>query len=246
MPKHDKYDRDAVWAEIWGPGGLELAESMADGMDLPAGSVVLDGGAGSGEISCFLSAEYGWSVLACEPSAERVNAIQRKANERGLSGVVAVRTDLTALDLADESVDGVFCQGVFEMLTDRRPRALQEMKRVVRRGGTIAIGEPMLVEEMSDDEAVRLYGENDDLDFRKCFRTLEWNMELARQNGLEVVTAYHHPDSRRLWDEYYAPLLDTDGTVKETALGRQAEIEVWNKDGGRYHSIGVMVLRRSE
>ena len=158
MPRHDKYDRDAVWTEIWGPGGLELAESMADGMRLPSGSVVVDGGAGSGEISCFLSAEYKWSVLACEPSAERVNAIQCKANERSMSGVVAVRTDLTDLDFADESVDGVFCQGVFEMLTDR-PRALQEMKRVVRRGGTIAIGEPMLVEEIPDEEAVRLYGD---------------------------------------------------------------------------------------
>ena len=41
-----------------------MPETVADEMLLPAGSIIFDGGAGSGEIACFLAAEYGWHVLA--------------------------------------------------------------------------------------------------------------------------------------------------------------------------------------
>ena len=193
MSKHENYDLKEIRGEIWGPGGLELAEMLADSMSLPPGSAVLEGGAGSGEISCFLADEYKWNVLSMDHHPEYPSAIQRKANERGLAGVVAIRGDLTDLDLADESVDGVFCQNVFEMIKDQRPRALREMKRVLRPGGRIAIGEPMLTEEIPEEEALRFYGEDDSQGFRACFRTLKWTVALAEQTELSVLSAIPSP-----------------------------------------------------
>ncbi len=150
---------------------------------------------GSGETSCFLAAEYKWNVLSVEIDPQEVPVIQRKANERGLAGVVAIRGNLADLDLADESVDGVICQGVFEMLDEQRPKALREMKRILRPGGRIGIADPMQTREVPDDEALRLYGEDDPCRFRKLFRTLEWNVDLANRTDLEVISAYYHPDS---------------------------------------------------
>ena len=244
--KHEKYDYDEIWEEIWGPGGVELTETLADSMALSPGSNVLDGGAGSGETSCFLAAEYKWNVLSVEIDPQYVPAIQRKANERGLAGVVAIRGNLADLDLADESVDGVICQGVFEMLDEQRPKALREMKRILRPGGRIVIADPMQTREVPNDEALRLYGEDDSCRFRKLFRTLEWNVDLANRTDLEVISAYYHPDSKRFWDDFYAPLLDEEGQVKEEHMHRETEVEIWKKDAGRYHSIGVMVLRKPE
>ena len=247
MSKYENYDRKETWAEIWSPGGLETAEAMADSMSLPPGSAVLDGGAGSSEISCFLAAEYKWNVLSMEKNPGNPNAIQRKVNERGVAGVVAIRGDLTDLDLADESVDGVFCYGVFEMIKDQRPKALREMQRVLRLGGTLAIGEPMLTDEVPNDVALQMYGEDDQLGFRECFRTLEWNVDLAERTGLDVVAAYHHPESKRFWDEDFAKLLDERGELKEEMADRKAEVDIWKNDSfERYHSVGVLVLKRSK
>lgn len=239
--KHEKYDKEQTWSSIWGPGGLELPEAVADAMRIPAGATVLDAGAGSGEISCFLAAEYGWHVLAMDGGAD---AIQERANARSLAGsVVGLKGDLTDLQLASDSVDGLICLGTFEMLQDARPRAMVEMKRVVRPGGPIGIGEPMLTRDLPAEEAERLYGPEDELGFRKCFRTLEWNKELAGESGLEIVEAYQHPRAQDLWDDYYRPLFDDEGTLKHPE--RRSEVEIWQRDGGNYHGLGVVVLRQA-
>lgn len=242
MKKHSLYNKDALWSEIWSPGGLELPETVADEMQLPAGSIVLDAGAGSGEISCFLSREYGWRMLAMDGGA---NGIQKKANERGLEkSVIALKGNLCQMDLASDSMDGVICLGTFEMLQDRRPQALAEMKRVVRNGGIIGIGEPMLRREMRDEEAYRLYGEQDECDFRKCFRTLDWNKALAEEAGLEILHGFLHPESIKLWDDYYNPLFDSAGNLKYP--NRKAETDIWKKEEGKYHALGILILRKKE
>ena len=116
------------------------------------------------------------------------------------------------------------------------------MKRVLRPGGRIAIGEPMLTGEIPEEEALRLYGEDDSQGFRACFRTLEWTVALAEQTELSVLSAFHHPHMKRFWEEYYAKLLDERGEVKEENMNRKEEVDIWKEDGGKYHSLGVIVL----
>ena len=171
------------------------------------------------------------------------DAIQERANVRNLAGsVVALKGDLTDLKFASESLDGIICMGTFEMIQDGRPKALAEMKRVLRKGGVIGIGEPTLTRDIPSEEAERLYGPADACGFRKCFRTLDWLRHLASESGLEVVKAYLHPDGKALWDDYYRPLFDEKGKLK--APGREAEVAIWEKDGGEYHGLGVTILRK--
>lgn len=241
LNKHAKYDRLAVWADIYSPGGLELAEVIANTLNISAEATVLDAGSGSGEISCFLSQEYGWNILAVDVDVREVEVARNKVRERGLDHRIQVmQGDLMQLDIADASLDGVFCQGVFEMLADDRPQALQEMKRVVRPGGVIGIGEPVLTKELPQDDAKEIYR---DTGLFQEYRTLAWNVALAEQTGLSVLEAYLHPDGKRWWDEYYEPLLNEQGQSKRPE--RQPEIDVWQRDAGRYHGIGILVLQRA-
>lgn len=241
MPnKHLKYDRLALWAEIHGPGGLELAETLADSLNLPSKATVLDAGSGTGEISCFLAAEYDWNVLAVDISELGVEVGRSKVEARGLGHLVKVRQgDLRQLELPVQAVDGVFCQGVFEMLEDARPQALLELKRVVRPGGRIAIGGPVLTQTLTPEAADAIY---QDTGLFGELETLEWNLALAEQLGLEVAEAYLHGAGKCWWDEFYEPLLNEQGLSKIPK--RQPEIDVWRRDMGRYHGIGILVLHK--
>jgi hypothetical protein len=115
------------------------------------------------------------------------------------------------------------------------------MARVVRMGGPVAIGEPMLRAEMPATDIKSIYGSADH-DFVKSFRTLDWNVQLLKSLGLDVVAASLHPDGRRMWDDFYRPLLDSNG--QSTVPARQEEIDIWHRDAGRYHGIGVILGRQ--
>ena len=67
-PKAEKYpDLDAVYAQCSGPGGLRLAEFIADKLDLHPGMRLLDIGIYRGYQTCFLAKEYGPFVVAADP-----------------------------------------------------------------------------------------------------------------------------------------------------------------------------------
>lgn len=50
-----------------GPGGLKLAEFMAEKMDLKAGARMVDIGIFMGYQTCFLAKEYGVDIVAVDP-----------------------------------------------------------------------------------------------------------------------------------------------------------------------------------
>lgn len=227
--------------EIWGPGGLELSEAIADTMNLPVNSLVIDLGAGSGETSCFLAEEYGWRLLAVEHwgGLEALRKIQTKVDARGLFGkVIPMNGDARDLRLADGCVDGIFCQGTFEMIADDRPKAIAQMKRVVRPGGVIGIGEPIWNVEPTAEIAQEIYGNPTGAEFLKCFRTLQWTTDLLRQHELHVTHQEISAHGERWWEDYYSGWIDTDG--KANRSGQQEEIDIWKKDSGKCQGIGII------
>lgn len=241
-----KYGGLTSSCEIWGPGGLELAEAIAMKMDLPADSVVLDVGAGSGEISCFLAREFGWRVIAIEHwgGMDAVQKIRDKAASRGLRRrVTGMNGDACKLLLADGCADGVFCQGTFEMIGDR-PKALAEMKRVVVAGGVIGIGEPIWKQEPSRELVQSLNESATGRDFLKCFRTVDWTTGLMRQTGLEVLSSEISAEGDRWWSDFYLPWRDETGRAR---LARQQdELDIWDRDRGQFQGIGIAVARKPQ
>ncbi len=90
---------------------------------------VLDAGGGSGRVSVMLRA-LGASPLLLDLSADMLTAAPRS--------VPRVRADLTALPLADASVDGVHAAYAIQNVPQWRT-AVRELVRVVRPGGALLV-----------------------------------------------------------------------------------------------------------
>jgi hypothetical protein len=72
FPRATKYpDLYTVYAQCGGPGGLKLAEFMAEKMQLQPSRRLLDVGSGRGYPSCFLAKEYGVFVVGIDPWPDR-------------------------------------------------------------------------------------------------------------------------------------------------------------------------------
>jgi SAM-dependent methyltransferase len=107
---------------------------------VPRGAQVLDAGCGPGLISRELAQLAGpeGKVLGIDASAERIQAAQ--ATKPALPNLEFRRADLLHSELPDASFDVVWSQFVFQYLPDKA-RALAELIRILRPGGTVAVSE---------------------------------------------------------------------------------------------------------
>jgi ubiquinone/menaquinone biosynthesis C-methylase UbiE len=106
---------------------------LEPGMDL------LDCGCGPGAITVGL-AQYvaPGHVVGIDICSDQFHVGESLAAERGVANVSFQRADLTKLPFDDASFDGVFAHGVLYHLSDVQA-ALQEMRRVLRDSGLIAV-----------------------------------------------------------------------------------------------------------
>ena len=109
---------------------LEMLEST-----MPPGSKVLDVGCGTGEMAATL-AKRGYEVWGVDIAEPMV----RYASHRHESGRFRVG-DLEHIPFDDDTFDAVVCLGVIEYLPDDA-RALSEIRRVLRPGGTAVVSTP--------------------------------------------------------------------------------------------------------
>lgn len=115
--------------------------------NLPPQSRVLDLGAGTGTTSHAL-AKYYRAVVAIEPVLERVEFMQERFRQEGLSNVTLSRTSLWKLPFQKESFDLVVMNGVLEWVPGGRdddPRdaqltALRKAYSLLRPGGCLYVG----------------------------------------------------------------------------------------------------------
>ncbi|GIF77487.1 methyltransferase domain-containing protein [Asanoa siamensis] len=102
------------------------------------GQRLLDAGAGAGEVARDLAVAVGTTgeVVALDSSA-RTLAAAREITPPGLP-IRFVRGDITALDLAPDSFDGVRSERVLQHLADP-DQAVRELARVTRPGGRVCL-----------------------------------------------------------------------------------------------------------
>jgi SAM-dependent methyltransferase len=121
-------------------------------LGVPAGALVLDAGAGFGR-HAFELARRGYHTVALDQADEEVlstNATLAAMAETGEvedKHVVGVlRGDTTALPFADEVFDAVVTSEVLEHIPDD-VGAVAELRRVLRRGGVLAVTVPAWLPE---------------------------------------------------------------------------------------------------
>jgi SAM-dependent methyltransferase len=126
--------REAVWAAT-----RPISERLVELLAPRPGETVLDVAAGPGDTGFLAAAHLGPSgrLVSSDFAPEMVDSARRRAVELELDNVAFAVLDAGALDLADESVDGVLCRWGF-MLVDDPAAAFHETYRVLRPGGRVA------------------------------------------------------------------------------------------------------------
>lgn len=136
-----------VMAASWERWRAQLAESLTPVREWLTrelaprpGDTVLELSAGAGETGFAAAAivgEHG-RLISTDFSPDMVEVARRRGAELGLENVDYRVIDAERIALDDDSVDGVLCQSGYMLMADPA-LALSETRRVLRRGGRLAL-----------------------------------------------------------------------------------------------------------
>jgi len=104
------------------------------------GDTVLELASGTGDLGFEVARIIGddGRLISTDFSPEMIDVARRGAQAIGLENVEYRVVDAEDIDLDDESVDGVLCQSGYMLMADVEA-ALAETRRVLRRGGRLAL-----------------------------------------------------------------------------------------------------------
>ncbi|MEE2056586.1 SAM-dependent methyltransferase [Rhodococcus artemisiae] len=241
-------DLDHVYAQCSGPGGLRLAEYMADAMELREGAALVDIGANRGLQTCFLAKEYGVTALALDPWDDRedgrpmVDHIVDNARTWDVGGrVLALQAGVPDTRLATGSFDFAYSTTALEMIRAMEGEAgylaaLREIHRVLAPRGVFGLGEPMHLEVPLPDD-LRPYVTRGEFSWAECFSDLTSTVAHVAAAGFEIVHAEYAPDATEWWDEFarHDPFAKADPDGDPTTL---------RVDAGRWTSFGIVIARK--
>jgi len=116
---------------------MREALSWLDGSNLPKNSKILDVGCGAGKLSKEV-ADRGYEVLAMDFSYNMIRKADATCNVNDKSHIKFLQGDIESLPFKDSVFDVVLCLGVVTYLRSER-KALHEMSRVLKSGGTLIL-----------------------------------------------------------------------------------------------------------
>jgi SAM-dependent methyltransferase len=117
----------------------EVGERLVTALDPQPGETILELAAGAGDTGFAAAPLLGSNglLISTDVAADMVATARARGQELGLTNVDYRVVDAQAIDLPDDSVDGIVCRwGV--MLVPQPARALEESFRVLRPGGRIS------------------------------------------------------------------------------------------------------------
>jgi SAM-dependent methyltransferase len=117
-----------------------VTEWMVRALDPQPGATVLELAAGPGDVGFAAAPLLGAEgrLVSSDFSSEMVEVARRRAAELGLRNVEHRQIDAEDIPLEDGSVDGILCRFGLMLMPD--PEAVvAEMRRVLRRGGRLAL-----------------------------------------------------------------------------------------------------------
>lgn len=164
---------NVIYREVWGGNNIHLGvfdntddfhqaaeeanRHLAEKLDLDGSKKVLDLGSGYGGACRYLARNYGCRVVGLNLSEEENRRAKKKNREEGLDHLVEIRQgDFNSLPFEGEEFDVVISQESFLHSPDKK-KALQEAKRVLKRGGTFAFSDILRMPEMNEEEAREVY-----------------------------------------------------------------------------------------
>lgn len=243
-------DLEAVYSECSGPGGLKLAEFIADRLDLKPDARLLDVGTNHGFQTCFLAKEYGIFVVGIDPwndpgDPERrpmVEHVWRNASAWGVQDqVLPIGVGVPKTGFANGSFDAAYSTTALEMIRgiageEKYRECLAEVLRVLRPGALFGMGEPMHLDVELPEDLAPLVTKGRAA-WADCFATIGETVDAFQSVGFEVLESGYARDARAWWDEYCR----YDPWCRDHPEEDPRRLEV---DDGRWVSLGYVIARR--
>ena len=249
--KSTRYDDlDTIYAQVSGPGGLNLAEFMAEKMGLREGAQLLDVGCNRGYQTCFLAKEYGVLAVGMDPWDDRmdgrpmVDHLLANAEAWGVrDAILGMKLGMPESPFADDSFDFVYSTTALEMVRmslgiEGYRKCLEEIRRVLKPGGVFGLGEPMHLDVDLPEDLAPLVSSGE-YPWTECFRSLPETLEVFRSVDLKILEAEYAPDARRWWMDYARH----DPFCKQKPDEDPKTLEV---DDGRWTSFGYIISRKPD
>ncbi len=249
--KSGKYtDLDTVYAQCSGPGGLQLAEFMAEKMGIAAGKKLLDIGTNRGWQTCFIAKEYGVFVVGIDPWDDReqgnpmIEHVRKNAEKWQVAdSVVGLKVGVPDTFFADETFDFAYSTTALEMVrvsqgVEGYLKSLKEIFRVLKPGGIFGLGEPMHLDVEIPPDLLPYISQNE-YAWKDCFRTIHETTDLIREAGFVIIESDYAPDAWKWWMDF----ADHDPFCKKEPDDDPKTLAV---DNGRWTSFGYVIGKKQE
>jgi len=118
------------------PGGFEASKKLVKVLNISSDSEVIDIACGKGTTAMLIAEKYGCHVTAIDIDGNLVEEAKRLTKQKGLENKITYHVaDALNLPFNDNEFDAAVSQAML-VLVDDKIKAIQEAKRVIRKGKT--------------------------------------------------------------------------------------------------------------
>lgn len=231
-----------------GPGeSASTLRALRRVTDVTGVGSILDVGCGPGMQTVALASATDAHIVALDTHGGYLEQLRVRAErERASAHIHAVRGSMFDIPVLPESIDALWAEGAIYIIGFER--GLREWRRVVKRGGCVAVTHLSWLASDVPDEPRRFWARN-----YPAMATVGENLEIARRCGYDVVEQFTLPESA-WWDDYYRPLEERlaslhnehrhDADALRVIASTQEQIDLFRT---YFHTYGYIfyVLRRN-
>jgi SAM-dependent methyltransferase len=228
-------DTNKIYENCSGPGGLELAEFMAEKMVIKQGKRLLDVGFYRGYQTCFLAKEYNVNIVGIDPGGSSyggygIEWLMKNAREFGVDDkIIGVKSSLPDSRLPTDCFDYAYITNCLHMNRGENDEIyiehLKEVYRLLKHGGVLGIGEPMCRDIQLSIELEALKNETD-----YNWVVLDVTVNTIIKAGFTILDSGYCDDAAK-WQNEYVSSHDDDDEEKVFI----------QSDKGQWASVGYVI-----
>ncbi len=204
-------DMKKIYEQCSGPGGLKLAEYMAEKMSIKSGKKLIDVGFNRGYQTCFLAKEYDVDIVAIDPLDDMETGLpnndylMQNAKDFGVSEkILGVKSGVPESLMPSNYFDYAYSTTTLEMIrgyagVQMYISSLKEIHRILKKGGVLGLGEPMHFDTPVPKDLSNYVEKNM---WDKCFATIEETKKAVLEAGFSILQADFCEDAEEWWKEF--------------------------------------------